>query len=338
MMWSGFSLIEFSNGGLLLDLRSGGLFRLNESATSIWSERLGGNSEVEIANALATTYGLSVADARQHVTNTLDLDAQQEKAPLSSEEYIYERSANSYVFSRSGVGILKIDIDTFDIRANRIGALKQIDVLSALLSVSPKLMALRGHLVLHASAVNVNGRVVAFGGSSGAGKTTTARAMVRSGASPFCEDKLIIRTGTDRIDAIADSESSLLKWVREAAIDLWDGRTVSCVDLEQACLNGSLLPMVEIGFVDSHRRNGDTIAAVTMSVLDAASAIFCNSFYGSDESADWRRQLELAGALAKRLVGRALTMPAGIGPLETAAIEYVRKMQAEYFPDAGYRG
>ena len=37
-----FSLTKLSTGGLLLDLKTGSLFRLNESATTIWSEWLAG--------------------------------------------------------------------------------------------------------------------------------------------------------------------------------------------------------------------------------------------------------------------------------------------------------
>ncbi len=50
----------------------------------------------------------------------------------------------------------------------------------------------RGLLVLHASAVTMNGGVAAFLGHSGWGKSTMAAAMVRLGASAFCDDLVAV--------------------------------------------------------------------------------------------------------------------------------------------------
>lgn len=46
----------------------------------------------------------------------------------------------------------------------------------------------RGHLVLHASSVSINGAAVVFVGPSGAGKSTTAAACVARGHDLLCDD------------------------------------------------------------------------------------------------------------------------------------------------------
>ena len=54
-------------------------------------------------------------------------------------------------------------------------------------------MHLQGDLVLHASAVSINGRVFAFIGDKGAGKSTLAAALVRFGARLVTDDLLRLR-------------------------------------------------------------------------------------------------------------------------------------------------
>jgi hypothetical protein len=60
--------------------------------------------------------------------------------------------------------------------------------------VLPLLQGLR-HLVLHASAVEVDGRVLAFVGSTGTGKSTLAAALTARGARLVCDDAMVIIDG-----------------------------------------------------------------------------------------------------------------------------------------------
>ena len=52
-----------------------------------------------------------------------------------------------------------------------------------------------GHLAIHASAVSIEGRAVAFFGPKHAGKSTLALALVRLGARLLTDDTLIVRLG-----------------------------------------------------------------------------------------------------------------------------------------------
>lgn len=61
-------------------------------------------------------------------------------------------------------------------------------------TVSAILLTLRGRMVLHASAVEVDGRVVAFVGQSGRGKSTMAALMCVNGARLVTDDVLAIET------------------------------------------------------------------------------------------------------------------------------------------------
>jgi hypothetical protein len=61
--------------------------------------------------------------------------------------------------------------------------------------VLPAVVARGKRLVLHASAVAIDGRAIAFVGPSGAGKSTTAAALVRQGATTIADDALVLRPG-----------------------------------------------------------------------------------------------------------------------------------------------
>jgi hypothetical protein len=60
--------------------------------------------------------------------------------------------------------------------------------------VIPRLLHLRGVTCLHASAVTIGGRAVAFCGPSGSGKSTVAAAMVLRGHALITDDVLPLRT------------------------------------------------------------------------------------------------------------------------------------------------
>ena len=74
-------------------------------------------------------------------------------------------------------------------------------------------LALRrqGRVCLHASAVEWHGKAVLFIGSAGAGKSTTAAAMVRHGARLIADD----------ISALCEAESTFRVFVGQGRVRLW---------------------------------------------------------------------------------------------------------------------
>jgi hypothetical protein len=59
-----------------------------------------------------------------------------------------------------------------------------------------------GHVALHASAVSIDGRAVAFLGPKHAGKSTLALALVRAGARLLTDDTLIVRLAGETVWAV----------------------------------------------------------------------------------------------------------------------------------------
>ena len=324
MMSSGsFALTTLDNEGLLLDLRTGSLFQLNESATTIWSEWLAGASEDRIAHLLEHTYRIGADEAQHQVREALKVGAEADCAPADFE-FLYERAQTGYTFSKDGVALLTVDDRGHFVTANRSALTTRKDIFSVLLSVSPKLAALRGHFVLHASAALVNEGALAFCGVSGAGKTTIVRSLVAGGAKQVCEDKLVLRVGASGVEMILDAEERVWRWAEQSLDDLWSGRAASCGALGELSTGPSVL-LKEIGFISADQRAGDRIDGTALSVAGTAGRVFSNLFYGSDVPEIWRGQLRRAVGVANTVKGTLLTMPNGLSALHQATAELARR-------------
>lgn len=315
-----YALVNFDHDGLLLDLVSGNLFQLNESAALVWTNSLEGASETTIAEKLAQRFALSLAVAREDVARALALDPDGPALDERDGPYLYERSPGGYLLSRDGVPLLQVEDDGSTIRsADREPAARR-DWPMILQAIAPKLMALRGHFVLHASAVLLGRSIIAFSGRSGAGKTTTARAVAKAGAQLVGEDKLVLRRVEDRIEGVIDCERRIFEWATGAAPDLSAGRAARCDGLDAAA-GGESRPIGALGFLDVARRSGSALDAAPLGRAQATRALFGNSFHGSDRPEVWRRHLEAAAGAAVGFPTFEITAPSGLAALESAAGE-----------------
>ncbi len=77
--------------------------------------------------------------------------------------------------------------------------------------VRPLALSRQGRVVLHASAVDLQGAGLAFAGPSGRGKSTLAAAFARRGAGFLCDDGLLLDLGGDDI-LIEPGDPSLRLW------------------------------------------------------------------------------------------------------------------------------
>ena len=122
-------------------------------------------------------------------------------------------------FPHCGDFVVSTDLSHVAVRGRRGG---RTDLLPILLAgtVSAALLTLRGSTVLHASAVAVDGRVLAVVGHSGQGKSTLAALMCLAGAELVSDDLLTVRPGRPATCLGGASELRL----RPAAAHLADGR------------------------------------------------------------------------------------------------------------------
>lgn len=97
-------------------------------------------------------------------------------------------------FNRCGDFMISPDSREIVVRPHEPGESRLLPILLCG-TVAAFLLALRGETVLHASAVSIEGRALAFVGHSGGGKSTLAALMCHAGAELVSDDVLAVRPG-----------------------------------------------------------------------------------------------------------------------------------------------
>lgn len=169
------------------------------------------------------------------------------------------------------------------------------------------LLRLRGAACVHASAVSIGDRAVAFVGPSGAGKSTIAAALVRRGAALVAEDMLPLTMCDGRILAIPayagirlwPEAVELLMHSRDALpliSPTWDKRILE-VDASRCA--STPLPLSEVVFLEDR----DALLAPA----EGAMRLAANSYRSEMLGAEMRRRefaifSELAAAIPLRSI------------------------------------
>lgn len=120
----------------------------------------------------------------------------------------------------------------------------------ALRRALPFALALRGHVVLHASAVEEAGEAVAFVGASGSGKTTLARELGALGWRVLCDDLLRVEAGGLRVRVAAPSAGGRhVRWLPlRRVLFLSRGDEVAAPDVRSLTAMEFLCHLVRNGF------------------------------------------------------------------------------------------
>lgn len=317
-----FVLETFSDGGILLDLRSGLIFQLNRTAAFIWERALAGSSMTDIGRELTATYGLSASDARRDLMQTLALPDSQAAPP--STPYQYEARGKNYIFSDAQTALLEISPEAGLVRT--LDSFSPAKLRLYLSSVTPKVAAALGLSVLHASAViSPAGTATLFTGQSGAGKTTTARALVNAGWTALSEDKVVLRSEGNAVFAVLEGERRIASWMRQAQERLRSGAGAECqTDGLRNASFGRAFSVETIILIDASRRLARSLSLTRLGPTAAAREIFQAGFYGSQSADEWERHIHAAGELARSARTFAATMPLGLEALDQAALDYAR--------------
>jgi hypothetical protein len=314
-------MVEVEHGALLLDLQSGQIMRLNRSATLVWQRHLAGASLSEIADELSQLFGLERSNAARDTAVALDMPPNT-KVPQPASEFRYERLPSRYRYLRTDQPIFDVHDDGSVLALVAPHATRD-ELRMYLRNVAPKILSLRGHVVLHAAAVAIGSSVLALAGESGAGKTTTARAMVAAGARAVAEDKLILTIGNAEVRAAMTGEALIQAWVEQALEEIVARGIASCEGLDRAT-QGPSSPLLELGFLDVSRRRPGPVRARGLAILDSSGAVFQRAFLLSDATGEWIRHLRSSVAIASAVAAYELEMP---GDLDTLAKEAKRLVE-----------
>jgi hypothetical protein len=194
-------------------------------------------------------------------------------------------------------------------------------------AVAPKVLFLRGRIVLHGSACRVeeDGGLRAICGASGAGKTTAGRAFVKAGLAPVSEDLLVLASLAPPA-VLVDGERRVHAWARQAAERVATGgaRAIETDSLE-AALTGDQAPVRELWFIEAAGRHDEAHASIRprrLSRLEGAAKLMGAVFLGAASPESWRRFLGIVEALTASVPLFDVAMPNGLPRLERAARDY----------------
>jgi hypothetical protein len=316
-----FALATFDDGGVLIDVESGGYFQLNGAAVRVCRAISAADDTEHAVGRIAEGSGLALVDARALVGDVLTTLARSAPSRGAEGPFSYVKRANGYALLYGTTVVLRIDErgDALSIEPHGT-AIRLSDCLRAIV---PKILALQGTVVLHASAVSIDGRTIAFSGPSGAGKTTTAKALARGRADLVSEDLLVIVLEDDGVSVVKGSERGIRQWQAEAEglLARRPDQAITCQDLH-AIAAGPREPLTEIMFISADRRGGEAIGRTPLPKPEALRLLLENSFLGSAEPGAWRQHLTAAHRVARTVPACAMTAPNGLDGLLQAALRY----------------
>src|SRR6185503_8517341 len=143
--------------------------------------------------------GLPASEAAARVASVQEtLNAGAMREPVAGPFHYATRPDGSSVFGEDQRDIFWVDGDRTTIRLLP-GILTELraPLSEYLRSLMPKLLALLEVPLLHASACIIQSDLLALSGKSGAGKTTTIRALGDAGAAVVSEDLVVLDSGAD---------------------------------------------------------------------------------------------------------------------------------------------
>ena len=204
--------------------------------------------------------------------------------------------------------------------------------------VEPRILAHEGGLIIHASAIGVNGAAILFVGTSGVGKSTLAASFDQSGTTMLCDDAVIVEFADGRATARAiypslrlhpDSLEALFpdRDPALAAVHHGDKRRLKIYDPPAG--RGDPLPIAAI-FALGAVPTTEHIKINALSPAEVCMALVANSF--SLNPADLRlagEKLRKAGLIAEHVPAFSLDYPRDFDSLpavRAAVLESVRSL------------
>jgi hypothetical protein len=312
-------------GGVLVDLHTGGYFKLNATAVAVCAALGRGGTIDDAITELGKQMRIPPAEARdlvELVSKGLSTEAAREEVfgTLTYES----RSDGSSLLLEDGRPIFRVDGARSSLRFCATSKDLKVPIYFYLRSLMPKLLALLGVPVLHASACSVGDALLAFSGKSEAGKTTTALAFERAGYKLVSEDLLVLSLAGESPEVFVDGEPFARGWARAQAAVL---ETTPDNEIEFTALlaapRGQTLRLDAVWFLAAARRRGDQIGLRSLSAGDGVLALLGSGFLAASTAQHWRDFLRRSRFIAERTALFEATMPSGLAQLESAARAYI---------------
>lgn len=312
---------DLGDAGIALDLDSGSYWRLNARGATVVQAILAREATTHTAQRLALAFHISLRQARRDmaaVRSHLETPGSQTtpcEVPLT-----FEQNDDGFTLLWQKAPLLRLGQDGSWVR--RLGQIgpQPVPVATALLWSVPHLLTLKGHAVLHASAVCRGQKVSAFSGASGAGKTTLAAALATQEGRSVSEDLVVLDLSRGP-RVLLDAEPALRTWVAGAARTLERRDVVLATDL-LAGAERRTAKLAEVLFLDASRRTGNLLRRAPLAPIDAMEGFLANSFAELGGRAVWRQVFDVCRRLALEVPVANLHVPNGLDRLASALRAY----------------
>lgn len=313
-----FALIDVADEGILIDRENGGVYRLNRTAREIWAALMAGDSIAEISLQLCRRFGLDEQQAaRDTQAVLLELPEAAPRPNVTAPPLTrWGVTPRGYGHFADDSLICEVDPRGESLRLAPGSHPTDREARIHLRTAVPKILALRGIRALHASAVEIEGSLLVFSGRSGAGKTTSARALAEAGGRLVSEDMLILRQAQEGPEGVLSGEPVIGAWIADEAENLaaQPDRSVDCRGLDR-CLQGESRRIKRILLIDAARRAGARMVTEELGRPDALIELVESIYFGSTDPLSWTGTFEsLRDLVSSVRIARAV-MPLGIPAL-----------------------
>ena len=316
-------LARYPSGGVVVDLSSGNYFRVNATAALV-CDALIGSEEAE--PVVARELGIPDEEASRLVSDVVAHLAGPAVRIAPPGAYHFFAVEGGYVLRQGERPLLEVDraATTVSLPGGRPPERPEMLEFYAR-ALAPKLLFQREITVLHASScLTDDGRVLAFAGLSGAGKTTTVRAFGER-MRLLSEDLLVFAPEAEEPRVFLDAERGIHGWARHLADALRiSPQGVSPPDVTSV-ITGPTVPVERILFLDRTRRSGDAFTTRPLDKPEALVTFMTHDFLGDREVATWRRYFLTAAALVSKLEMHEASAPDGLERLPGAVAAYISK-------------
>jgi len=320
-------LTRYASGGVVVDLESGNYYRVNRTAALVCEALLRNRDRTAAAASVARELRV---DAQEAASVVADVVAGLNVPGLRGEiqgSYHFFPTAAGYELRHGANPVLEVSADGARVRIAPNAPRASVPTMELYVrALAPKLLFQKQISVLHAAACVIGGRLVAFAGVSGAGKTTTARAYTQAGATLIAEDLVVLSGDQAGAAVLTEGEKRIHAWASATAGRLMEApeREISTTALTEQAIEGPTLRLHSILFLDRSRREGTDFKTEPLEAPDALAELLRHDFLG-DDVGTWRRFFESAVALLGEIEARLLWAPAGTEGLVTAAGRYISR-------------
>lgn len=192
----------------------------------------------------------------------------------------------------------------------------------------PSALAPQGHVMLHASSVVGRSGCIAILGTSGAGKSTTARVLESLDWTMLADDLLVC---DERGRLNSSGEQQISCWCEEIAGRLDEEPEIPFRDLARLLAaeeNQHWIDLDYLLFLSEQRTESGDLSLAPLIPATAFQQLVLHGFGGLPAPAAWEHQFQAYASLAERAAAAEMQAPGGLDFLKGALEGFEKQLAA----------